>query len=100
MWKRFTVGAVEGFQVHLPHADVEAHGYHGAEEFAACPGVERGGWELIQAVVLPVVDYRVEAHLPDKIIRRLGAEPRHQHAAYAEAAVVRSRRCQRVTKQS
>ena len=90
MGEGFGVGAVEGLQVHLPHADVEAHGHHGAEEFAACSGVERGGGEFVQAVVLTVVDDGVEADFPDEVVGGLGAEPRHEYAADAEAAVLHS----------
>ena len=77
MGEGFGVGAVEGFQVHLPHADVELDGDDGAEEFAAGTGVQGGGGELVQAVVLPVVDDGVEADFPDEVVGGLVTEPGH-----------------------
>ena len=85
--KSLRVGLVEGFHIHLAHPDAEIHGHQSPQEFAAGTGLQRGGGQLVQTVILPLVHHRAGAHLPYRVIVH-SPEPRGHHVADAEPAVL------------
>ena len=82
------VGAVEGFQVHFAQPNVQADRHDGSEQFTMHTRTERWRGQRIVTTDGFIVNDRALADLPDEVIVGLGAEPRLQDVADAEALVL------------
>ena len=82
------ISFIEGFEVHFTHTYVQADRHDGSEQFTMHTRMERWRGQRIVTIDALVVDDRALADLPDEIIVGLGAEPRLQDVADAEALVL------------
>ena len=82
------VGAVEGFEVHFAQPNVQADRHDGSEQFTMHTRTERWRGQRIVTTDGFIVNDRALADLPDEVVVGLGAEPRLQDVADAEALVL------------